>query len=87
MPLSLDAFVDANRAMIPSNDSAARTLLTLAEVACTLRCSKAHASKLARGLVRDVPPLPVVRLGRRVVVRRDALTAWLLALDNSPEFG
>ena len=53
------------------------SLLTLDETATFLRCSKAHASKLARGRIRGVKPLPVIRLGRRVLVRRDALFHWL----------
>jgi hypothetical protein len=47
-------------------------VLTLDETAAFLRCSKAAVSNLARGKVRGVQPLPVVRLGRRVIVRRDA---------------
>ena len=53
------------------------SVLTLDETAAFLRCSKSHASKLARGTVRGVPALPVVRLGRRIIVRRDALLDWL----------
>ena len=53
------------------------SLLTLDETATFLRCSKAHASKLARGRIRGVKPLPVIRLGRRVLVRRDALFLWI----------
>lgn len=61
-------------------------VLTLNEVATLLRLSKAHVSKLARGRVRGVKPLPVIRLGRRVLVRREALTDWFLSLDKSPAF-
>jgi excisionase family DNA binding protein len=52
-------------------------MLTLDEVATILRISKAHASKLTRGQVRGVSPLPAVRLGRRVIIRRDDLFHWL----------
>jgi|WetSurMetagenome_2_1015567.scaffolds.fasta_scaffold1470333_2 excisionase family DNA binding protein len=52
-------------------------LLTLAEVATMLRISKAHASKLVRGHVRGVTPLPAVRLGRRVIIEREQLFQWL----------
>ena len=58
------------------------TVLTLNEVATVLRCSKAHASKLAAGRVKGVPVLPVIRLGRRVIIRRDALLDWLCANDE-----
>lgn len=52
-------------------------VLTLDETATFLRCSKAHASKLARGRVRGVKPLPVIRLGRRVLVQKTVLLEWL----------
>lgn len=62
--------------------SQAPSLLTLDEVAHELRVSKAHASKLARGLVRGTKPLPVIRLGRRVLVRRDDLFQWISAQSS-----
>ena len=52
-------------------------VLTLDETATFLRCSKATASKLARGKIRGVTPLPVVRLGRRVLVQKTSLLDWL----------
>jgi len=54
-----------------------RKLLTLNEVARELRCSKAHVSKATEGRVRHTSPLPTVRLGRRKLVRREALEAWI----------
>lgn len=54
-----------------------RKLLTLNEVARELRCSKAHVSKATEGRVRHASPLPTVRLGRRKLVRREALEAWI----------
>jgi excisionase family DNA binding protein len=53
------------------------TIWTLDETAAFLRCSKAHLSKLIRGKVMGVKPLPAIRLGRRVLVRRDDLFQWL----------
>lgn len=52
-------------------------VLTLLETAKVLRCSKAHASKLLRGKVRGVTLLPSIKLGRRVLVKREALEQWL----------
>lgn len=52
-------------------------LLTLAETAAVLRVSKATASKLARGKIRGIKPLPAIHLGRRVLVRREELFLWL----------
>ncbi len=54
-----------------------RKLLTLNEVARELRCSKAHVSKATEGRVRYASPLPTVRLGRRKLVRREALDVWI----------
>jgi excisionase family DNA binding protein len=59
------------------------SLLTLDEVAQELRISKAHVSKLTRGLVRGTKPLPVVRLGRRVLVRREDVFHWLSQVSSS----
>ena len=49
-----------------------RKLLTLNEVARELRCSKA-----TEGRVRHASRLPSVRLGRRKLVRREALDVWI----------
>jgi len=54
-----------------------QTILTLTEVAALLRLSKATVSRLANGQVRGVKPLPVMRLGRRVLVQKEALLDWL----------
>jgi excisionase family DNA binding protein len=52
-------------------------LLTLFEVAKLLHCSKAHISNVIAGKVQDCPRIPAVRLGRRLLVRREALVMWL----------
>jgi len=52
-------------------------LLTLTDVAKLLRCSKAHVSKAVAGRVPGCPPIPVVSLGRRKLVRRTTLLAWI----------
>ena len=54
-----------------------RKLLTLTEVARELRCSKAQVSKATEGRVRHASLLPTIRLGRRKLVRREALDAWI----------
>lgn len=58
-------------------------VLTLAEVAQQLRCSKAFVSNLVNGKLRNVPPLPAVRIGRRVIVRQAALDSWMLSLEQA----
>jgi excisionase family DNA binding protein len=52
-------------------------LLTIAEAADAARISRRHLQAL---LQRNEGP-PVIRLGRRLVIRRAALTAWLLARE------
>ena len=57
-------------------------ILTLAEVAGFLRCSKAQACNLMNGRVAGVPPLATVRIGRRKLVRRQSLIAWIEARES-----
>jgi excisionase family DNA binding protein len=57
-------------------------LLTLAEVARLLHCSKAHVCKAVAGRVSGCPPIPAVSLGRRKLVRRESLAAWIERNDQ-----
>jgi hypothetical protein len=52
-------------------------LLTLAEVAALLHCSKAHICNVIAGRVPGCLPIPAVRLGRRTLVRRESLVLWI----------
>lgn len=52
-------------------------VLTIAEVASVLRCSKAHVHNLIGGRVDGVNPMPAIHLGRRSLVRRESLAKWL----------
>jgi len=65
----------------PTTTDSLPVVLTLGETARFLRVSKATASNLARGKVRGVKALPVVRVGRRVIVRRESLLDWLSRED------
>ena len=56
-------------------------ILTIAEAAHELRCSKAHVHNVIHGKVPDLPPLPVLRIGRRVLIRHEALKAWMLSVE------
>ena len=67
-------------------------LLTMAEVAKILHCSKGHISNIAAGKVRGCLPLPTINMGTRMLVRRKSLEEWVrrneAANDNlkaSPE--
>lgn len=57
-------------------------LLTVAEAARELRCSKAHVHNIIHGKVRDLPLLPVLRIGRRVLIRHETLRAWMLSVEE-----
>jgi excisionase family DNA binding protein len=52
-------------------------LLTLAEVAALLHCSKAHVSNVIAVRVPGCAPIPAVHLGRRILVRRESLMHWI----------
>ncbi len=54
-------------------------ILTLSEVAEVLRCSKTHVAHVINGQVRDLPRLTHFRMGRRKLVRREWLEAWMEA--------
>ena len=57
-------------------------VLTVREVAAELRCSKAHVHNIIAGRVHDLPPLPVLRIGRRVLVRHEAFSHWLERIEG-----
>ena len=52
-------------------------LLTLAEVARLLHCSKAHICNAVAGRLPGCPAIPAVSLGRRKLVRRASLLSWI----------
>jgi excisionase family DNA binding protein len=67
-------------------------LLTTAQVAAILHVSKAHVCHAIAGRLNGCPPLPAVRIGRRMLVRRSSLLAWIEQresdnLISSPERG
>jgi len=57
-------------------------ILTVAEVAYELRCSKAHVYKAIRGNVAGVSRLPVISMGRRKLIRRSTLEQWKKANEH-----
>jgi excisionase family DNA binding protein len=58
-------------------------ILTVAEVAMELRCSKAHVYNAISGKVEGVCPLPAISMGRRKLVRRAALEQWKETNENA----
>ncbi len=51
-------------------------ILTVAEVAIELRCSRAHVYNVIAGKVEGVRAMPAISMGRRKLVRRTALERW-----------
>ena len=62
---------------VPRNSETQSEVLTLADVAVILRCSKAHVCNVINGKVPDTPRLPHLAVGRRKLVRREWLEAWM----------
>ncbi|MBM3740731.1 MAG: helix-turn-helix domain-containing protein [Acidobacteria bacterium] len=52
-------------------------ILTVQDVANILRCSKAHVCNVLNGRVPGLPPLTHLPMGRRKLIRREWLEAWL----------
>jgi len=63
-------------------EAVTKEVLTIQEVAMTLRCSKAHVQNLLAGKVRGAPPLPFVPVGRRKLIRREALGRWMEVAES-----
>jgi hypothetical protein len=59
-------------------------LLTLAEVAKLLHCSKAHICNAVAGRLPGCPAIPAVSLGRRKLVRRASLLSWIENNEQNP---
>lgn len=57
-------------------------ILTVADVAAELRCSKAHVYKVINGKVEGVCQLPAICMGRRKLVRRSSLERWKKASEK-----
>jgi excisionase family DNA binding protein len=58
-------------------EHAVAEVLTITEAALFLRCSKAHVQNLLAGKVAGAPPLPFIPIGRRKLIRRKSLLAWM----------
>lgn len=58
-------------------------LLTMREVAGVLRCSKAQVCRLVSGKAAGCMPIPAIPLGRRKMIRKEALLAWIEASEHS----
>jgi hypothetical protein len=61
----------------------ASDILTVADVASELHCSRTHICHLAKGMVKGVSPLPAIVLGRRMIFRRVSFERWLRANEKN----
>jgi excisionase family DNA binding protein len=57
-------------------------ILSIAEVAANLRCSKAHVYNAINGKIAGVTRLPAICMGRRKLVRRASLDTWKSANEG-----
>lgn len=67
-------------------------LLTMVEVARILHCSKSHVCHAVNGRLEGCTPIPALKLGRRLLVRRESLERWIAEnetgrIDPSPDRG
>lgn len=60
----------------------AEEILTIADVAAELRCSKAHVCNAIKGKVAGVSALPAICMGRRRLIRRSVLEQWKRANER-----
>ncbi len=84
-----------NRVQVPPNRSMQREprnalpaaipadILTLSQISAELHTSKAHVCNIVAGKVKGVHPLPVIRLGRRTLVRRSTFERWKECCENT----
>lgn len=65
-----------------AGSAAVDRVLTIAEAAAELRCSKPHVYNAIRGLVPGTSPLPAISIGRRKLIRRSTLERWKAANER-----
>lgn len=58
-------------------------LLTRKEAMDRLRLKGSHFSKLVNGKIDGLPRLPVVKIGRRLLFRPEAVERWLIDVETT----
>lgn len=58
-------------------------VLTVLQIATHMNCSKQHIYHAISGTVAGVSPLPVIKLGRRLLVRRSTFEEWKRSNERS----
>jgi excisionase family DNA binding protein len=56
-------------------------VMTLRQAAAYLQISKAHLSNVINGKVPGVQPVRCVRMGRRILIKREWVNQWLETAD------
>jgi excisionase family DNA binding protein len=57
-------------------------ILTITDAALAMRCSKTHMQNVLQGRVANVPRLPHIRVGRRVLIRRESFERWMADAES-----
>ena len=73
--------LDESERVPEAKEAAIPKILNLAEAAALVRCSRAHLCNIVHGKIPGIPLLPTVRIGRRVLFRRESLEQWLEAVE------
>jgi excisionase family DNA binding protein len=60
---------------------------TLREAAKFLRMSRSHLLNIVNRKIKNLPPLPHSRVGRRLLFRRTALEKWLRDAESATATG
>jgi hypothetical protein len=64
------------------SESGSPNILTISETAAFLRCSKAHVCHAMDGSLRGIPRLPHLLIGRRKLIVRASLLAWMEQIER-----
>jgi hypothetical protein len=72
---------DESERVPEAKDAPIPKVLNLAEAAVLVTCSRAHLCNIVHGKIPGIPLLPTVRIGRRVLFRRESLEHWLEAVE------
>jgi hypothetical protein len=62
-------------------DPGSLRLLTMTEVAREVRCSTTYVYRIIGGKAPSLPPLPILRIGSRFLVRFETLAQWVTFLE------
>jgi excisionase family DNA binding protein len=76
---------NAMSAINVSNSEIPHPVMSLRQAASYLQVSKAHLSNVINGKVIGVRPIRSFRVGRRILIKRDWIDAWLEAQNSEPE--